>query len=79
MCCPSSVGNTGVGIEDFGQVWLGFADELLELDYFANLFESEHLVFLVAIDSETGTIIPSIFESGYASMRQYHMKSQRRA
>lgn len=50
MCCPSSVGNAGVRVEDFGQVWLRFGDELLELDYFANFFESKHFILLVTVD-----------------------------
>lgn len=50
VCCPTGVGDAGVGVEDLGQVWLRFGDELLELGYFADFFERKHLVLLVSID-----------------------------
>jgi hypothetical protein len=50
MSSPSGMSDTGMGIEDFGEVGLGFVDELLELGNFANFLESEDLVLLVTIN-----------------------------
>ena len=47
---PSGVCNTGMGVEDLGEVWLGLCNQLLELCDLSNLLESVDLVLLVAID-----------------------------
>ena len=50
MCCPSSMSDASMRIEDLGLVWFGFCDELLELGYLANLFKSKDFVLLVSVD-----------------------------
>lgn len=57
---PSSMGDTGMGVENLGEVWFGLLDELLELSNLADLLESEHLVLLVAVDSYTSRVISTI-------------------
>jgi hypothetical protein len=47
---PPGVSDTGMAIEDLGEVGLGLLDELLELGDLANLLEREDLVLLVAIN-----------------------------
>ncbi len=49
---PASMCDTCVRIEDLGHVWLDLCNELLELGDLANLFESENLIFLVAIHAK---------------------------
>lgn len=48
---PSCVCNTGVRIEDLGEIWLLLLDESLQFGYLAYLLESKDLVLLVTIDS----------------------------
>jgi hypothetical protein len=61
---PAGVGDTGVGVEDLGEVGLGLLDELLELGDLANLLEGEDLVLLVAVDSQAGGIVATVLETG---------------
>jgi hypothetical protein len=60
---PSCVCNTGVRVEDLGEVWLLIRNKLLQLDDFADLLECKDLVLLVSINSQTCGIIATVFES----------------
>lgn len=60
---PTSVCNPGVRVENFGHVWLGFGNELLELGNLANLLESHNHVLLVSIHAEPCGVISSVFET----------------
>lgn len=66
MGCPSGVSDTGMGIENLGEVGLRFVDELLELGDLANLLECENLVLLVAIHCYTGRVVATILKTGEA-------------
>ena len=48
---PSGVCNTGVRVEDLGEIWLLLLNELLQLCDLADLLERKDLVLLVAINS----------------------------
>ena len=63
---PSGVCNTGVRVEDLGEIWLLLCNELLQLHDLANLLEGEDLVLLVAIDRQTCGIITTVLEPGKA-------------
>ena len=63
---PASVCDAAVAVEDLGQVGLLLLDQLLELGDFANFFECEDLVLLVAVDSEAGGVVAAVFEAGEA-------------
>lgn len=60
---PSGVCNSGVVVEDLGEVWLLGSDQLLQFGDFAHLLERKHLATLVAIDGETGGVVASVLES----------------
>ena len=60
---PSGVCNTGVRVEDLGQIWLLLLNEFLQLYDLANLLESKNLVLLVAINSKTSGVVATVFES----------------
>lgn len=60
---PSGVCNTGVRVEDLGEIWLLFRNKLLQLDDLADLFECKDLILLVSINSQTCGIIATVFES----------------
>jgi hypothetical protein len=61
---PSGVCNAGVRVEDFGEIWLLFRDELLELYDLANLFEGKHFILLVSIYGEACGVVSTVFEAG---------------
>lgn len=61
---PSGVCNTGVVVEDLGEVGLLLLDELLELGDLAYLLVGKDLVLLVAIDGDTCRIVAAVFETG---------------
>jgi hypothetical protein len=48
---PSGVCNASVRVKDLLQIGARLINELLELDYLANLLEGQHLVLLVTINS----------------------------
>jgi len=60
---PSSVGDTGMRIEDLGHVGLLLFDQSLEHGDLADLLEGHDGVLLVAIDGETGRIISTVLEA----------------
>ena len=63
---PSSVCNTGVGVEDLGEIWLFCCNEFLQLYDLADLLECKDFVLLVAINSQPCGIVATVFESGQA-------------
>ena len=63
---PSGVCNTGVRVEDLGQVGLLLLDQSLELDNLADLLEGKDLVLLVTVYSQAGRVIATVFEPGEA-------------
>jgi hypothetical protein len=60
---PSGVCNAGMGVKDFGHVWLVRSNELLQLGNLANLLESVNFIFLVTVNSKTGRIISTVFQA----------------
>jgi hypothetical protein len=60
------VSDTAVRIEHLVEVDLGLVDELPQLRHLADLLECEDLILLVAIDSETGGVVPAVLETGQA-------------
>lgn len=63
MSGPSSVGDSGMRVEDFGEIRLGLFDELLQFRDFADLLEGKDLALLVAIYGETSGIVSSVLKS----------------
>jgi hypothetical protein len=63
---PSGVCNTGVRVEDLGEIWLLVLNELLQLCDLADLLECKDLILLVAINSKTSGVVAAVFESGKA-------------
>jgi hypothetical protein len=61
---PPGVSDTAVGVESLVEVKLGLIDELLQFGHLADLLERKDLILLVTIDSETGGVVPAIFEPG---------------
>jgi hypothetical protein len=53
--------DTGVVVEDLGEIWSLRGDELLQLGDLADLLVREDLIFLVAVDGDTGRIVASVF------------------
>lgn len=66
MSGPAGVSNAAVGVKGLAQVERVAVDQLLELSNFADLLEGVHLIFLVAIDGETGRVVPTVLETGQA-------------
>jgi len=64
VCGPAGVGNAAVRIEHPLHINLRLVDKLPQLGDLADLLERHDLILLVAIDSETGGVIPAIFETG---------------
>jgi hypothetical protein len=64
MGSPSCVCNASVRVEDLGEIWLLFCNELLELDHFADLLEGKNFISLVSIHGKAGGVISTIFEAG---------------
>ena len=60
VSCPPGVGNTGVRVEDLGQVGLLLLNELLQLGDLANLLECKDLILLVTVDGETGRVVSAV-------------------
>lgn len=50
MGSPSCVCNTGVRIEDLGEIWLLVLDELPQLGDLSNLLKCKNFVLFVAIN-----------------------------
>lgn len=50
MSGPASVSNARMGLEHLVEVDIGLGDELLELGYFADLFEGKDLILLVTVN-----------------------------
>lgn len=63
---PSGVCDTGVVVEDLGEVGLLLLNELLQLGDLANLLVREDLVLLVAIDGDTCRVVAAVLETGEA-------------
>lgn len=61
MCCPTSVCNSNMGVEDLCKIRLGLLDQLLKLHDLADFLESENLVSLVAVDRKTSGVIATVF------------------
>ena len=57
---PSSVRNTGVRVEDFGQVEVLLLDELLQRGDLANLLDGKDLVLLVTVDGKAGRVVAAV-------------------
>jgi len=57
---PSSVCDTGVGVEDLVHVDARGVDEFSELGHFSHLFEREDFIPLVAVDCETSRVVTSV-------------------
>lgn len=64
MGSPAGVGNTGMGVKGLGGIGIAFGDEMAETVDLADFFESQDFIFAVAVDSETGRIVASIFQPG---------------
>jgi hypothetical protein len=63
---PTSVRNTGVGLEGLGHVGLALGNELLQFGDLAHFLECADLILLVTIHGHTGRIIATVFQSGQA-------------
>lgn len=64
VCGPSCVCDTGVVVENLGQIWLLLLDQLLEHGDLSDFLECKDFVLLVAIDGETSRVISTVFETG---------------
>jgi hypothetical protein len=58
---PSGVGNTGVRVEDLGEVELLLLDKLLQRGDLADLLDCVDLILLVTVDGETGRVVAAVF------------------
>lgn len=63
---PSRMRDTSMGVEDFCCVGLGLFNKRLELCNLASLFESEDLVSFIAVDSQAGRIVSTVFQTAQA-------------
>ena len=63
VCGPPRVCDAAVRVEGLGQVDIGLVNELLELGHLANLLERKDLLLLVAVDGETGRVVPAVLET----------------
>lgn len=61
---PTSVRDTGVGLEGLAHVGVAGLNELLELGNLAHFLECKDFILLVAVDGHTGGIIAAVLESG---------------
>ena len=60
---PTSVRDTSVGLEALGHIRLGLGNEFPQLGHLANFLKSTDFILLVTIDSHTGRIIATVFQS----------------
>jgi hypothetical protein len=70
MSGPASVSDTAVRVKHLIEVELVLINQLLQLGHLADLLEREDLILLVAIDRETGGVVPAILETGQALIGQ---------
>jgi hypothetical protein len=60
---PSGVGNAGVWIKHLGEIEVLLIDELLQRSDLADLLDSEDLILLVAVDSQTGRVVAAVLKT----------------
>lgn len=63
---PSGVCNTGVRVEDLGEVWLLLLDQGLQLGDLADLLEGKDLILLISVYGETRRIVATVLQPGEA-------------
>ncbi len=61
---PSGVSHTGLGDGDLVEVDGRLIDVLAESSDLADLLEDQSVLFGFAVDSNTGTVVASVFETG---------------
>jgi len=64
------VSDAAVRVKHLVEVELVLIDQLLQLGHLADLLEREDLILIVAVDSETGGVIPTVLETGQALIGQ---------
>lgn len=57
---PSSVGNTGVRVEDLVEVEVLLLDELFQRGDLADLLDCVDLILLVAVNGKTGRVVTTV-------------------
>lgn len=66
MGSPAGMSNASMGVIDLGEVGLGLCNQLLQLGDFAHLLEGKDLILLVAVNSETGRVVATVFQTRQA-------------
>jgi hypothetical protein len=61
---PTSVRDTGVGLEGLGHVGSALLNEFLEFGNLADFLECKYFILLVAIHGHTSRVVSTVLQSG---------------